>query len=123
MVKMSAGEILSKRSAVEILICMKSVIERSADGAPFDQREPAVEINDDKKEVIDKKKTFDRKKCWRNPIVLRSAVDFDAYKIIFTHSFHYSPPYFSLVKLIFFFLLIQVYSPYAIYIDYDRLVV
>ena len=31
-----------------------------------------------------------------------SAVDFDAYGAIFTHSPHYSPPYSSLVGLIFF---------------------
>ena len=30
------------------------------------------------------------------------AVDFDAYEAISTHSPHYSPPYFSLVKFIFF---------------------
>ena len=33
---------------------------------------------------------------------MKSAVDFDAYKVIFIHNFHYSPSYFSLVKFIFF---------------------
>ena len=57
MIEMSADEILSKRSAVEILICMESVVERDADGTPFDQRESAVEINDNRKKMIDKKKS------------------------------------------------------------------
>ena len=31
-----------------------------------------------------------------------SAVDFDAYEVIFIHNFHYSSSYFSFVKFIFF---------------------
>ena len=49
-----------------------------------------------------KKRAFGRKGCWRNPIVLRPAVDFDAYGAISIHSPHYSPPYSSLVEFIFF---------------------
>ena len=44
----------------------------------------------------------DKKKCWRSFIVLKSAVDFDAYAAISIHSLHYSSSYFSFVEFIFF---------------------
>ena len=57
------------------------------------RRGPAVE-------KIDLYEVDDRKECWQSPS--EPAVDFDAYEVIFTHNFHYSSSYFSLVRLIFF---------------------
>ena len=53
-------------------------------------KKSTVEIDDDKK------------KCWRSFIVLKSAIDFDAYEVIFIYSFYYNSSYSSFVKFIFF---------------------
>ena len=117
-----------EKSAVEMLICMGSVVERSADGSfHLIRKKSAVEnidlykIGDRKKcwrdfrliwfdlirggpavEKIDRYGAGDKKECWRSSIVLKSIVDFDAYEIIFIYSFHYSLSYFSFVEFIFF---------------------
>ena len=118
----------SRRPAVEMLVCMGPVVERSADEGPHLIRRGSVVEKIDLYEAGGRKGcwrslrliwsdlirggpavekvgrygTDDKKECWRGPIVLKSAVDFDAYGAIFIHSSHYSPSYSSLVEFIFF---------------------
>ena len=80
---MNADEIFSKKSAVEILICMKSVIERNADRVSFDQ------IRSKRDQLLKwwwwKKNRLIKKNA--DGALSESAVNFDAYKVIFIHSF------------------------------------
>ena len=104
MIKRSADKVLVDfgESVIEMLICIKSMIKRSADEI-FVWSD--LIWSDQGGDQLLKKLICTKLMIKRNAdetLRTESAVDFDAYETIFTHSLHYSPSYFSLVELIFF---------------------